>query len=197
MMSELSSASSIPAFADASANYSLDAWQRWILFLDVMGRRAEQYEEHAAQRAPHVLDYEVELICDARTFEEPVNYEPDMKDGLAAAAQAQARNVFDLALEWLMEKDGKQILLHTFENYWSGDLEVVRALLEDDATVCGLKFFGVDHVLFASDCPFEPTPGVYVRETLDVVTNQLGLSSADHAQIVDGNARRLMPNLRT
>jgi pimeloyl-ACP methyl ester carboxylesterase len=74
MMSKLSSASSIQAFADASADYSLDAWQRWILFLDVMRRRAEQYEAHAAQGAPHVLDYEAELICDARTFEEPVNY---------------------------------------------------------------------------------------------------------------------------
>ena len=73
-MSKLSRVSSIPAFADASANYSVDAWQRWILFLDVMRRRAEQYEEHAARRAPHVLDYEAELISDARTFEEPVNY---------------------------------------------------------------------------------------------------------------------------
>lgn len=73
-MSELSSVSSIPAFADASANYSVDAWQRWLLFLDVMRRRAEQYEEHAAQIAPHVLDFEAELISDARTFEEPVNY---------------------------------------------------------------------------------------------------------------------------
>src|SRR5439155_25424406 len=25
-----------------------------------------------------------------------------------------------------------------------------------DATVCGLQFFGVDHVLFASDAPFDP-----------------------------------------
>src|SRR5688500_4663614 len=32
------------------------------------------------------------------------------------------------------------------------------------ATRCGLDFFGADRVLFASDCPFEPTPGVYVRE---------------------------------
>ncbi|MDQ0321545.1 hypothetical protein QO002_003683 [Pararhizobium capsulatum DSM 1112] len=73
-MSELSNVSSFPAFADASANYSIDAWQRWILFLDVMRQRAEQYEEHTARKAPHVLDYEAELISDARTFEEPVNY---------------------------------------------------------------------------------------------------------------------------
>jgi uncharacterized protein len=63
------------------------------------------------------------------------------------------------------------------------------------ATRCGLDFFGADHVLFASDCPFEPTPGIYVRETLDVV-ERLGLPAADHAKITEGNARRLMPNLR-
>jgi aminocarboxymuconate-semialdehyde decarboxylase len=63
------------------------------------------------------------------------------------------------------------------------------------STRCGLDFFGADHVLFASDCPFEPQPGVYVRETLDVVEG-LGLSKADHAKITEGNARRLMPNLR-
>lgn len=65
------------------------------------------------------------------------------------------------------------------------------------ATRCGLDFFGVDHVLFASDCPFEPTPGVYIRETLDVIANGVGLSSAEQAQITEGNARRLMPNLRS
>ena len=63
------------------------------------------------------------------------------------------------------------------------------------ATRCGLELFGADHVLFASDCPFEPTPGIYVRETLDVVAN-LGLSSADYQTITEGTARRLMPNLR-
>lgn len=64
------------------------------------------------------------------------------------------------------------------------------------ATKCGLDFFGVDHVVFASDCPFEPSPGVYVRETLDVVA-KLGLTAADHQKIIEGNARRLMPNLRS
>ena len=62
------------------------------------------------------------------------------------------------------------------------------------ATRCGLDFFGVDHVLFASDCPFEPAPGLYVRETLDVM-GRLGLSEADLAKIRHGNAMRLMPRL--
>jgi predicted TIM-barrel fold metal-dependent hydrolase len=63
------------------------------------------------------------------------------------------------------------------------------------ATRCGLDFFGVDHVLFASDCPFEPTPGTYVRETFGVM-RQLGLLDADLAKITSQNARRLMPGLR-
>jgi hypothetical protein len=34
-----------------------------------------------------------------------------------------------------------------------------------DATVCGLGFFGADHVLFASDAPFDPEKGpMYIRE---------------------------------
>ncbi len=73
-MSDLPKMQTMPIPAGAFASYSVDAWQRWVLFLDVMRQRAEQYEEHAAHTAPHVLDYEAELISDARTFGEPVNY---------------------------------------------------------------------------------------------------------------------------
>jgi hypothetical protein len=58
----------------AAADYWIDAWQRSILFLDVMRQRAAQFEEHAAQTAPHVLDYEAELVVDGRTLDRPVNY---------------------------------------------------------------------------------------------------------------------------
>jgi Protein of unknown function (DUF3141) len=58
----------------ATAEYLTDAWQRSILFLDVMRRRAMQFEEHAAQTAPHVLDYEAEVVVDGRRLERPVNY---------------------------------------------------------------------------------------------------------------------------
>jgi predicted TIM-barrel fold metal-dependent hydrolase len=63
------------------------------------------------------------------------------------------------------------------------------------STRCGIDFFGADHVLFASDCPFEPQPGIYIRETRDVIAG-LNLAPADAAKIHEGNARRLMPNLR-
>src|SRR5262245_9983408 len=55
-------------------SYAVDSYQRSVLFLDVMRQRAIQYREHAAQTAPHVLDYEAELICDGRALPRPVNY---------------------------------------------------------------------------------------------------------------------------
>ena len=37
------------------------------------------------------------------------------------------------------------------------------------ATASGLSFFRADHVLFSSDTPFEPEPGVYIPETIDII----------------------------
>lgn len=56
------------------AAYLTDAAQRSILFLDVMRERGNAYREHAAETAPHVLNFECELLMDGRTLERPVNY---------------------------------------------------------------------------------------------------------------------------
>lgn len=58
----------------AMFDYAVDAMQRNILFLDVMRQRGNQYREHMAEVAPHVLDYSVELLVDGRNLERPVNY---------------------------------------------------------------------------------------------------------------------------
>jgi pimeloyl-ACP methyl ester carboxylesterase len=55
-------------------NYSIDAWQRGILFLDVLEQRSSKYYEHAAKLAPHVLKFDCELVLDGREFKKPVNY---------------------------------------------------------------------------------------------------------------------------
>jgi pimeloyl-ACP methyl ester carboxylesterase len=54
--------------------YLIDAFQRTILFWDVMRERGNAYLEHASRAAPHVLEYAFELIVDGRTLERPVNY---------------------------------------------------------------------------------------------------------------------------
>jgi pimeloyl-ACP methyl ester carboxylesterase len=55
-------------------SYWVDAWQRGILFLDVMQQRSKQYGEHAAKPAPHVLKFGAELVMDGRKLQRPVNY---------------------------------------------------------------------------------------------------------------------------
>ena len=59
------------------------------------------------------------------------------------------------------------------------------------ATRCGLDFFGVDHVLFASDVPFEPAPGLFIRETIRCV-EALELPPEQKRQIYRGNAEKLL-----
>src|SRR5262245_14890871 len=65
--------SNLGIFAPAF-EYVVDAAQRSVLFLDVMRQRCNQYHEHLAKSAPHVLDYQIELVVDGRTLRRPVNY---------------------------------------------------------------------------------------------------------------------------
>jgi pimeloyl-ACP methyl ester carboxylesterase len=58
----------------SAVEYMMDASQRSVLFLDVLRQRGDQYREHVAQTAPHVLQYAAELILDGRKLDEPVNY---------------------------------------------------------------------------------------------------------------------------
>ncbi|HEX9275778.1 MAG TPA: amidohydrolase family protein [Casimicrobiaceae bacterium] len=61
-----------------------------------------------------------------------------------------------------------------------------------EATKCGLAFFGVDHVLFASDAPFDPEKGsMYTRTTIEIV-DRLDVSPEQRHAIYEGNARRLL-----
>ena len=58
-------------------------------------------------------------------------------------------------------------------------------------TKCGLDFFGVDKVVFASDAPFEPSPGLYIRETIAVIES-LNLSADEKDKIYCRNAESLL-----
>jgi predicted TIM-barrel fold metal-dependent hydrolase len=61
-----------------------------------------------------------------------------------------------------------------------------------EATECGLKFFGTERVLFASDTPFDPEQGaLYTRTTIEIIDG-LDVSPAQRQAIYEGNARRLL-----
>ena len=56
----------------------------------------------------------------------------------------------------------------------------------------GLSFFGLDHVLFASDFPFDPEKGTFnIRETIKDIDG-LPISDAQRQQIYEGNARKML-----
>jgi uncharacterized protein len=60
------------------------------------------------------------------------------------------------------------------------------------AMECGLDFFGVDKVVFASDSPFDPEKGPgYIRETIRCI-EELPISAQDRAKIYEGNARKML-----
>ncbi len=61
-----------------------------------------------------------------------------------------------------------------------------------EATLCGLRFFGPSHVLFASDAPFDPERGpMFIRETVAIV-DRLPISSEDRERIYWRNAVEML-----
>jgi len=61
-----------------------------------------------------------------------------------------------------------------------------------EPTVCGLKFFGVDHTLFASAAPFDPEGGrQYLRETVAVI-DRLPITNDERERIYWKNAATLL-----
>ena len=61
-----------------------------------------------------------------------------------------------------------------------------------EATNCGLKFFGPERTLFASDSPFDPEKGAgFIRCTIEII-DSLDITAAERAAIYEGNAKRLL-----
>lgn len=61
-------------FSEDAWDYSIDFWQRWVLFMDTMRVRGNDMLEHYRQGMPPLLDYEYEVVMDASDFPRPVNY---------------------------------------------------------------------------------------------------------------------------
>lgn len=55
-------------------NYIRDAFERSVLFLDVLRQRGNDYLEQSSRTAPHVLNFEFKLLVDGRKLPKPVNY---------------------------------------------------------------------------------------------------------------------------
>jgi len=59
-------------------------------------------------------------------------------------------------------------------------------------TRCGIDFFGHDHVLFGTDCPFDPQGGpLFIRDIIKVL-DTLDLTDEQRERIYNRNARRML-----
>ncbi|MCX8022763.1 MAG: amidohydrolase [Syntrophorhabdaceae bacterium] len=60
------------------------------------------------------------------------------------------------------------------------------------ALMCGIDFFGEEHVLFGTDMPFDVENGVYsIRKTIDAI-EKAAITEEGKYKIYEGNARRLL-----
>jgi pimeloyl-ACP methyl ester carboxylesterase len=55
-------------------DYWRDAIERSVLFLDILRQRGNIYLAQSSRTAPHVLNFEAEVLVDGRTLGKPVNY---------------------------------------------------------------------------------------------------------------------------
>ena len=58
-----------------AVEYWLDSSQRWILFMDILRNRGNNYFETIKKGEPPVLVFDYEVILEGRTFDRPVNYD--------------------------------------------------------------------------------------------------------------------------
>ncbi|MGE0731741.1 MAG: amidohydrolase family protein [Acidimicrobiia bacterium] len=87
-----------------------------------------------------------------RTFElgDPPDYEPAFERSIAQRAARAGQDPWSLALDLLCADGGTALLLHPFENYCEGNLDIVRTMLTDPYTICGLADGGA-HVATICD----------------------------------------------
>ena len=98
---------------------------------------------------PHTV-WMTDALSKSYELGNPPDYEPDPSHSIVSRATEEGRNAWDFALELLLKENGKALLLYPFENYSGGNLEVVREMLQDEHTICGLGDAGA-HVATICD----------------------------------------------
>ena len=136
--------SSHPAWLEMS---SLSPAQRVTRLRQSAELRHKLVEEHPA-------DEHTKRIADAfgriYVVDDNYDYEPDPSLSIGARAQTTGTSPWALALDAMMASEGKQLLVETFENYTEGNLDNIREMLVDEATVMGIADGGA-HVCTVCD----------------------------------------------
>ena len=97
-----------------------------------------------------IFDWITSLLQRCFKFEDNFNYEPKETQNILSISRQLNKPPLELAYDWMLEKNCERIIYHAFENYNEYNLDVVRTLLADEDTICGLGDGGA-HVGYLCD----------------------------------------------
>jgi len=189
-----------PIFERMANQYDLPVWvhpTRTAKFADYVNESKSKYEIYWLFGWP----YETSAFMARLVFSGMMEKLPNLKiithhlGAMAPYFEGRLGPGMDQLGARTSDQDYSQVLkrlkkrpLYYFKMFY-GDTAVFGAY---DATVCGLKFFGADRVLFASDAPFDPEKGsMYIRETIAII-DRLPISNDDRERIYWRNAAAML-----
>ncbi len=118
----------------------------------------------------------------------PVGWFPSSRVASGAGWDQLGKRTSDTDYTKLL-KELKRPHLEYFKRFFYADTATFGSKA---AVECALKFYGVAHVLFASDAPFDPEGGpMYIRETIRCI-DALDISKDDREKIYYKNACSLL-----
>jgi N-acyl-D-aspartate/D-glutamate deacylase len=70
---------------------------------------------------------------------DPPDYEPAPETSVAATAARQGRRPQEVVYDWMLERDGRQLLFAPLANYVDGNFDALREMIVHPRTVLGLS----------------------------------------------------------
>ncbi len=97
-------------------------------------------------------------------------------------------NLTETRFKWKFGESLPEPLINYLRRFYN-DTAIVG---NTPALMCAYHFFGADHLLFASDMPFDPQIGEFgIRTTIEAI-EQMNIPDNDKRKIFENNARELM-----
>jgi predicted TIM-barrel fold metal-dependent hydrolase len=97
----------------------------------------------------------------------------------------------DYSQRHLKRKDGDVLSKHPIEYFRMFYADTANSV-NTSGLMCGYNFFGADHILFATDAPYDSEDGSRLTREIIQFIQSAGISEQEKAMMFEGNARRLL-----
>ncbi len=189
-----------PIFERMTKKYDLPVWvhpSRTAKFADYPSEQKSKYEIYWLFGWPYETSAFMARMVFSQMFEKLPNLKiithhlgamaPFLVNRIGYGMDQFGSRTTDEDYEGLLKRMKKRPL--EFFKMFYGDTSVNGS---PSAIRCGLDFFGVEHVLFGTDCPFDPEGGpLFIRETIKALDG-MALKPGDRRKIYFGNAMNML-----